>query len=187
MPGAESSCAKINSSNSCRDSPAHNSGLSMTPTLRALLWLALLVIWPGVVPTATFGLVATAEAQGVTKVWVNTKSGVYHCPGSRYYGTTKPGQFVTEGEARAAGNRPAYGQPCGPSREVSTPVDSQPFRLATPAEPVASGVKVWVNTSSGLYHCPGSHYYGNTKSGRFMSEGDARAAGNRSAYGKVCS
>jgi hypothetical protein len=159
----------------------------MTPTLRVLLWFALLVIWPEVVPTATFGLVATAEAQGVAKVWVNTKSGVYHCPGSRYYGTTKAGQFMAEPEARAAGNRPAYGQPCSPSEDVSTKVDPQPLKLAAPAEPAAAGVKVWVNTSSAVYHCPGSRYYGNTKSGRFMSEADARAAGNRPAYGKVCS
>lgn len=47
------------------------------------------------------------------KVWVNTASNVYHCPGSRWYGTTKHGTYMTEAEAHAAGARPAYGRSCG--------------------------------------------------------------------------
>jgi hypothetical protein len=47
-----------------------------------------------------------------TKVWVNTRSGVYHCPGTRYYGTTKNGQYATQAEAQKTGNRPAYGKYC---------------------------------------------------------------------------
>jgi hypothetical protein len=46
-------------------------------------------------------------------VWVNTHSGVYHCPGSRWYGTTKEGKYMGECEAVKAGYRPAYGKPCG--------------------------------------------------------------------------
>jgi hypothetical protein len=53
-----------------------------------------------------------AGQSGDTKVWVNTKSGVYHCPGTRWYGATKSGQYMTEREARAAGDRPAYGRAC---------------------------------------------------------------------------
>lgn len=47
-----------------------------------------------------------------TKVWVNTKSGVYHCSGTRWYGATKNGEYATERQARADGNRPAYGRSC---------------------------------------------------------------------------
>ncbi len=47
------------------------------------------------------------------KVWVNTKSGVYHCPGSRWYGKTKQGKYMGECQAQKEGNRPAYGKPCG--------------------------------------------------------------------------
>jgi hypothetical protein len=54
-----------------------------------------------------------SDRGGSTKVWVNTKSGVYHCPGTRWYGATKSGQYMTESEARAAGDRPAYGRTCG--------------------------------------------------------------------------
>ena len=55
---------------------------------------------------------AKSDRGGSTKVWVNTKSGVYHCPGTRWYGATKSGQYMTESEARAAGDRPAYGRAC---------------------------------------------------------------------------
>jgi hypothetical protein len=47
------------------------------------------------------------------KVWVNTNSGVYHCPGTRWYGTTKHGKYMGECAAIKDGNRPAYGKACG--------------------------------------------------------------------------
>jgi hypothetical protein len=53
----------------------------------------------------------SASATG-SRVWVNTSSGVYHCPGSRYYGGTKQGKYMTETEARAAGHRPASNRSC---------------------------------------------------------------------------
>jgi hypothetical protein len=53
-----------------------------------------------------------SEPSGGTKVWVNTKSGVYHCPATRWYGATKSGEYMTERQARAAGDRPAYGRSC---------------------------------------------------------------------------
>jgi len=46
------------------------------------------------------------------KDWLNTNSGVYHCPGTRYYGNTKRGNFLTQEEALLSGNRPAYGKKC---------------------------------------------------------------------------
>jgi hypothetical protein len=47
-------------------------------------------------------------------------------------------------------------------------------------------VKVWVNTASGVYHCPGTHWYGNTKRGEYMPQAEAQKKGYRPAYGKVC-
>jgi hypothetical protein len=46
--------------------------------------------------------------------------------------------------------------------------------------PQAQGVKVWVNTNSGVYHFPGQRWYGNTKAGEYMSEADAKKHGYRS-------
>jgi len=43
----------------------------------------------------------------------------------------------------------------------------------------ASGL-VWVNTDSKVYHKSG-RWYGKTKSGKFMTEAEAQAAGYRAA------
>jgi hypothetical protein len=36
-------------------------------------------------------------------VWVNTASGVYHLEGSKFYGKTKKGKYMTEADAKQAG------------------------------------------------------------------------------------
>ena len=46
------------------------------------------------------------------KVWVNTDSGTYHCPGTRWYGKTQTGQYMTQQEARAKGFHPAANHAC---------------------------------------------------------------------------
>jgi hypothetical protein len=48
-----------------------------------------------------------APGGGHGRVWVNTDSHVYHKEGSRYYGTTKKGKYMTEAEAVKEGNRAA--------------------------------------------------------------------------------
>ena len=55
---------------------------------------------------------AKTERNEIT-VWVNTNSSVYHCPGTRWYGKTKQGEFMGECAALKVGNRPAYGKLCG--------------------------------------------------------------------------
>ena len=113
----------------------------------------------------------------VRKVWVNTKSHVYHCSESRWYGKTKHGKYLNEVAAIKIGNRPSQGSYCSTAgkntnREI--------------AQSVSSGNRVWVNTKSHVYHCSGARWYGKTKNGVFMNESDAISRGNRGAHGHKC-
>jgi hypothetical protein len=51
----------------------------------------------------------TAANSAVNEVWVNTRSGKYWKPGSRYYGKTKEGEFMSELDALDRGYSPAGG------------------------------------------------------------------------------
>lgn len=55
---------------------------------------------------------AAAPGGGPGLVWVNSESKTYHCYGSQYYGKTKNGKYVTEQEAKQAGDRPSGGKSC---------------------------------------------------------------------------
>jgi hypothetical protein len=48
---------------------------------------------------------AKARCPTDTVVWLNTKSRVYHYPGTRSYGATKQGAYICEADAAAAGDR----------------------------------------------------------------------------------
>ena len=64
-----------------------------------------------------FFLPATATAQYQRNpnnivVWVDTQYGYYHCPGTKWYGATRQGVYMTQGQAQYRGYRPAYGWVC---------------------------------------------------------------------------
>ena len=74
-------------------------------------------------PAAPAPAAATAKAKtaasttpapggGPGMVWLNTSSKVYHCYGTKYYGTTKAGAYMTEAAAKAKGAHPDAGKPC---------------------------------------------------------------------------
>ncbi len=80
-----------------------------------LLTLALAACTPSAATLRSQGLIS-AQTQTAgnpsVKVWVNTKSGVYHCPGTRWYGNTQQGEYMTQKQAQEKGYRPAYGRAC---------------------------------------------------------------------------
>lgn len=53
-----------------------------------------------------------ASGGGAGKVWANSASKVYHCEGSKYYGKTKKGEYMTEADARAKGYHGVGGKTC---------------------------------------------------------------------------
>jgi hypothetical protein len=62
----------------------------------------------GATTKAAMGPPAPGGGHGL--VWVNSETHVYHKEGSRFYGTTKKGKYMTEAEAMKGGNRAASGR-----------------------------------------------------------------------------
>lgn len=125
------------------------------------------------------GLAKAAQPKAMqTRVWVNRDTKVYHCPASIYYGKTRNGEFMEEAQARGYGIRAVQGDGC---RNVVTD-----GRAPLPIASNAAMRMVWVNTESGVYHCPNSSDWGATRRGRYLTESDASASGLRPAAGKKC-
>jgi hypothetical protein len=57
--------------------------------------------------TAAGATATPAAGGGPGLVWVNTETHVFHKQGSRFYGTTKKGKYVSEADAIKEGDKPA--------------------------------------------------------------------------------
>jgi hypothetical protein len=60
--------------------------------------------------TGATGSASPAPGGGHRLVWVNTETHVYHKEGSRFYGTTTHGKYVSEADAIKEGDRPSKGE-----------------------------------------------------------------------------
>jgi hypothetical protein len=78
-----------------------------------VLALSLFISAPAVPANHSNAISIQSKGDPSVTVWVNTDSGVYHCPGTRWYGKTKEGKYLGQKAAQTAGYRPAYGSVCG--------------------------------------------------------------------------
>ncbi len=84
---------------------------------------------------------------------------------------------ATPAASRTAASTPAAAAPAIPASAPPTSSTSS----AQQAPPANSAGMVWVNTDSGIYHKPGTRWYGKTKQGKYMTEADAVKAGYKAA------
>jgi hypothetical protein len=63
-----------------------------------------------------------ASAVQNIQVWIDPSSGLYHCPGTAWYGKGAGGKYVSQKQAQLDGFHPAYQRPC----EVAPPRGDSP-------------------------------------------------------------
>jgi len=85
--------------------------IDVTRFLAVLLTIGLLLPAP-VAPQAS-SVEQSAGTKPDATVWANTLSGVYHCEGTRWYGRTSNGEYMTEKQAQDHGYRAAAKKACG--------------------------------------------------------------------------
>ena len=164
--------------------------------LNALAISMLLVPW-ALIAQAPAGAPsgATGKCKDGTYTTAPKKSGA--CRGHKgidtwFASTTSPANSTASPTpaAPAASSAPAAPAAEPPQTPRSSSTSAASSRSSTTAKVAAPGGRpdlVWVNTSSNVYHCYGSRYYGTTKAGKYMTEADAKGAGARPEHGKPCS
>lgn len=139
---------------------------------------------PAIAAAAPVPAGSTGQCKDGTYTTTETKKGA--CGGhggvKHWYGSATPAK-ASAAPAASADAAAAALAPAAPASAAKT--STAPMAVA----PAAGGGpgKVWVNTNSKVYHCPGDKYYGKTKAGEYTTESEAKATGNHADHGKVCS
>ena len=110
------------------------------------------------------------------------------CHGCGSYGCnrTNCGNKCTEGPACRGCWKSSEDKDKQTSALTPAPLVPSLATVSAQAEKGNPDIKVWVNTNSGVYHCPSTRWYGNTKQGEYINQAEAQKKGYRPAYGKVC-
>ena len=131
----------------------------------------------------TFGASLAATALAQSPVTATCKDG------TSFSGTSRSGACSGHGGVQTWGAAAATAPAATTAKPTTAPPAPAASTAAAPAASPAAGAgpdKVWVNTASKVYHCPGTEWYGKTKQGAYMTEAAAKAAGNHADHGKTC-
>ena len=151
-----------------------------------------------------FGMQRPADATGQCKDGTYTtaaaKSGA--CSGHKgvkdWYGGDSKAASKPEPKTsttKTTSKAPPEDKPSTPTKKTTdastTSTDrvtkSEPWQRPATAAAGGGAGKVWVNTSSKVYHCEKDEWYGKTKHGEYVTEAQAKTSGARPSRGKECS
>ena len=114
-----------------------------------------------------------------------TKSGA--CRGHKGVKTWYAAGSSTPAPAAAPTAPAAPAAPAAPPAAAAAPAAKTKTMASTTPAPGGGPGMVWLNTSTKVYHCYGTKYYGTTKAGAYMTEAAAKAKGAHADAGKPCS
>ena len=131
---------------------------------------------------------ATGQCKDGTYTTAASKSGACHGHQGikEWFATSAPAAAASTAKSTAAA-APAAAAAAPAAAASTTKSAASHASTATMAQAPGGGPgMVWLNTSTNVYHCPGSQYYGKTKAGAYMTEADAKAKGAHADHNKPC-